>query len=88
MNTEKLARATLVLSRETADQLGYVAARMGVSRSALARDVLAEPVALMASWIRSVPDDVTAADLERLTGQMSLDLDEFITRKGKELGHE
>lgn len=88
MNSEKLSRTTFVLNRETAEQLGYVSRRMGVSRSALVRDVLEEPVAMMAKWVSSVPADMTPADVERLTSQMSLDLDGLIGGKLRELGHE
>lgn len=81
MNSEKLARATLVLERETAEQLGYVASRMGVSRSALARDVLTEPVAMMARWMRSVPRGATPEDLERLNATMARDLGGLVDRR-------
>lgn len=78
MNTSKLARATFVLDRETSEQLTYVADRMGVSRSALARDVLAEPVAMMAKWVRSVPANVTPSDLERIGVEMQGDFAAFL----------
>lgn len=80
MNTEKLARATFVLERETAEELRYVADRMGVSRSALAREVLTEPVAMMARWMRSVPRDASPEDLERLTGTMTRDMGSLMGR--------
>lgn len=78
MNADKLARTTFVLHRETADQLGYVAQRMGVSRSALARDVLTEPVAMMARWMRDVPADLTPEDLKRLDATMQADMGELL----------
>lgn len=86
MNTSKLARTTFVLDRETADQLGYVAKRMGVSRSSLVRETLAEPVALMAHWVRSVPDEVTPEDLARLGEMMESEIGSFIDRKTSEMG--
>lgn len=86
MNTSKLARTTFVLDRETADQLGYVAKRMGVSRSSLVRETLAEPVAMMAHWVRSVPAEVGPEDLARLGKMMGSDLDAFIDRKMADVG--
>jgi hypothetical protein len=78
MNSQKLARATIVLDRRVHEDLSYVAGRMGVSRSALVRDVLSEPVALMAKWVRSVPDDVTPAVLADLTQLMEGDITELV----------
>lgn len=66
MNEETLARATFVLHRETAEDLAYLADRFGVSRSALVRDVLGEPVARMAEVARRVPKDPTGEDLRQL----------------------
>lgn len=85
MNTDKLARATFVIDRATHDQLVYVCRRMGVSRSELVRDVLAEPVAMMAKWVRSVPDEPTEEDAARLRHGVQLDLAEFVTRKAADL---
>jgi predicted DNA-binding protein len=85
MNTSKLARTSFVLDRETHDQLQYLSRRMGVSRSELVRDVLAEPISLMAKWMLSVPDDPTGNDAERVEGQMQLDMVEFLSRKAEEV---
>lgn len=83
MNTDNLARATFVLDRETSAQLDIISRRMGVSRSSLVRDVLREPVAMMAGWLDRVPTDraVTAADADALRDAMQLDLVEFIERQ-------
>ena len=85
MNTEKLARTTFVLERETSEQLDYVARRMQVSRSTLVRDVLREPVALMAGWMRSVPEDrpLGADEARRITDGIQLDLVDFIDRQSE-----
>lgn len=82
MNTDKLARTTFVLERDTSEQLDYVARRMQVSRSTLVRDVLREPVALMAGWLQGLPEDrpLDAEDAERLHKEIQLDLIEFIDR--------
>lgn len=89
MNTDKLVRTTFVLDRETSSRLDYIARRMGVSRSTLVRDTLAEPIALMERWMRSVPEDkpITADTAEQLGETMQQDLVAFIERKSAELGH-
>lgn len=66
MNTDALARVTLVLDKHTAEDLSYLCRRMGQSRSSLAREVLAEPVACMAELLRQVPDNPTPADVRQL----------------------
>jgi len=86
MNTDRLARTTFVLHRETHEQLNLIAKRMRVSRSELVRDVLLEPVAMMAKWAATLPANPTPADAERLTGEMQGDLVEFIERHSGELG--
>ena len=86
MNKAKLARTTFVLDRETHDQLDYISRRMNVSRSELVRDVLAEPVAMMARWVQATPDVPTPADAESLLGEIQLDIAEFVERKAGELG--
>ena len=88
MNTEKLARTTFVIDRDTADQLAFISKRMNVSQSALVRDVLAEPVALMAKWVASVPDKPTKDDAEKLFDGMQGDLVDFIEAKAKLLERE
>ena len=88
MNTENLARTTFVLDRATHDQLNYISRRLRVSRSELVRDVLAEPVALMAKWVQSTPDHPTEADAARVGEELQLDMVEFIERKAAELQRE
>lgn len=66
MNTANLARTTFVLDRATADQLGFLSRRMGVSRSALVREVLAEPIATLAKLVESVPEHPTPGDIRQL----------------------
>lgn len=66
MNTETLARATFVLDKSTSHQLNLVARRMGISRSALVREVLAAPVEKMARLVASVPPNPTPEDVRQL----------------------
>lgn len=88
MNTDKLVRTTFVLDRETSERLDYISRRMGVSRSELVRHTLAEPIAMMDRWMRSVPVDrpITSDDAVELGETMQQDLIEFIERKSGELG--
>lgn len=82
MNTDALARTTFVLDRETSLQLDSISRRMGVSRSSLVRDVLREPVAMMAGWVDRLPTDraVTPSDAVEFRDSMQLDLIDFIER--------
>jgi len=85
MNTDQLARTTFVLQRETHEQLNRISKRLGVSRSALVRDVLFEPVAMMAKWMDDVPPEPTPGDVELALGAMQGDLVEFIERHVAEI---
>jgi acyl-CoA thioesterase len=86
MNSEKLARATFVINRETHDQLNMISRRMGVSRSEFVRDVLAEPVAMMAGWVRAVPDQPTEEDANQLLLTLRSELGEFVDARLDQLG--
>lgn len=81
MNTDRLARATFVLERETNDQLARIARKFSVSRSTLVRDILTEPVALMAKWLDRVPEKVTADDRQMLLEGLLADITEFTERE-------
>ncbi len=85
MNTDMLARATFVLDRTTSERLGYISKRMGVSRSSLVREVLEEPIALMAKWVESVPDEPSQDQAEALFGTMHADLEKFLESKQQQL---
>jgi len=66
MNTENLARCTFVLDKDTAQHLAYLSQRFRRSRSDIVREVLREPVEVMATLIRSLPEEPTEADLNQL----------------------
>lgn len=94
MNTAHLKRASFVLDRATAERLDFISQRMGVSRSALVRDVLAEPVAMMAGWLEGLPAEPTEADGAAFVARMAGDLDRLVERGsgqlsllGETLGH-
>lgn len=81
MNTDLLYRATFVLDRVTADRLTAISERLGVSRSALVRDVLQEPVELMHRWVTSLPDQPTPADAHALMDRVGVDLESWLDAK-------
>lgn len=56
MNTDRYARVTVVLDRSTAEDLNYISHRLQHSKSALIREVLAEPVAAMRGVLGALPD--------------------------------
>ncbi len=64
MNTETIARATFVLSKDASDDLSYLSSRMGQSRSSLVREMLEPSVREMAAIVRRIPDSPTAQDAE------------------------
>lgn len=65
MNTETLARATFVLDKSTAQDLSYLSSRMCQSRSELVRELLRPAVSELAALMRAIPENPTAADVER-----------------------
>ena len=85
MNTAELARTTFVLQRETHEQLNFISRRMNVSRSTLVRDVLAEPVALMAKWVEGLPEQPTPEQSATAMAGMQGDLVDFIDRHVSEI---
>lgn len=66
MNTDNLARCTFVLDRTTAHHLAYLSRRFQRSRSDIVRELLKEPIEVMAEFVQRVPDDPTPDDLRQL----------------------
>ena len=85
MNTDALTRATFVLDRATADRLTAISERMGVSRSALVRDVLAEPIELMHRWVLDLPAAATPADAAAALERISEDVGDWLDSKAAQL---
>ena len=85
MNETLLQRATVVLDRVTAERLTAISDRMGVSRSALVRDVLAEPIELMHRWIAQLPEQPTHAEVEALQARIGDDVESFLDSKASQL---
>lgn len=86
MNTSKLARTTFVLDRTTHDQLDRITRRFGVSRSAFVREVLAEPVAMMARWVDQMPAN-QPVDAAALRAVMLSDLEGFVAENMETARH-
>lgn len=88
MNTEKLARTTLVLDRETHEMLGELAARLGRSRSDLMREVVAEPIRFMHAQVAKLPatGKLSESDYASFTESIQQDLVDFIERVAAEAG--
>jgi hypothetical protein len=87
MNTDKLARATFVISKAANDDLAYLARRMQQSRSSLVRDVLEPGIQEMAAMLRAVPDHPGQADLDLFADTAITRVDELAARVRRELGH-
>lgn len=86
MNTDKLARATFVLSKAANDDLAYLARRMRQSRSSLVREVLEPGIVEMAALLRAVPDDPDASDLDRFSGEAVERVESIAAAVRRELG--
>ena len=65
-----LRRVTFVLQSETVDALSYVSDRTGSSMSAIVREVLGQPIVLLADALKGVPAQPDAAQLELFRAQM------------------
>lgn len=85
MNTDLLQRATFVLDRPTAERLSVIAARLGVSRSELVRDVLLEPIELMHRWVTALPERPTQQQVAALMGQVESDVEGWLDSKASQL---
>lgn len=66
-------KLSLSLPAQLVDDVSYLAARFGCSRSALVGELLAEPVAVFKGIMESIPEDPTPEDVLRFRGQ-SVDL--------------
>lgn len=61
---ENLRRVTFVLQSETVEALAYVSERTGTSMSAIMREVVSEPIVMLADAMRGVPDKPDADQLD------------------------
>ncbi len=85
MNTDLLHRATFVLDRVTAERLTAISARLGVSRSALVRDVLQEPIELMHRWVTALPENPTPEQADALMGRVFSEAEAWLDTKAAQL---
>ena len=65
----RMAKVAMSLPRSLVDDLDYLVARLGVSRSALASELLSEAVAEMRRVVSLIPPNPTPADLLRMRGE-------------------
>lgn len=65
----KMRKVSLALAPAVVDDLDYVSGRLGVSRSALASDLLGEVAADMRKLLERVPLSPTPADVVRFRGE-------------------
>lgn len=65
----RMAKVAMSLPRSLVDDLDYLVARLGVSRSALAAELLSEAVAEMRRVVSLIPPNPTPADLLRMRGE-------------------
>lgn len=67
---ENLRRVTFVLQSETVEALAYVSERTGTSMSAIMREVVSEPIVMLASAFRGVPEKPDEAQLDLFRAHM------------------
>lgn len=65
----KMRKVSLALAPAVVDDLDYVSGRLGVSRSALASDLLGEVAADMRKLLEQVPLSPTPANVVRFRGE-------------------
>jgi len=74
----KLQKVSLALDPVVVLDLGYLTARMGISRSALVNNLLTEAVPAMRKLLEQVPLSPTPADAIRFGGESIKIVDERI----------
>lgn len=66
---KRMAKVAMSLPRSLVDDLDYLVTRLGVSRSALASELLTDTVAEMRRILSVIPPNPTPADLLRMRGE-------------------
>lgn len=75
----KLQKVSLALDPGVVLDLGYLTGRLGISRSALVNNLLAEAVPAMRKLLEQIPLSPTPADAIRFRGESIKIVDERIT---------
>jgi hypothetical protein len=75
MNKRKWSRVTLVLDCKTASNIRFLSAALNTTVSAVARDVLSEPVAFLADNVRGALSDPSPEHLEAMSSRASAEVD-------------
>ena len=65
-----LRRVTFVLDSDAAEAFRYVAARTKTSQSAIMREVVSQPIRMLAEALKGVPANPDAAQLDLFRVQM------------------
>lgn len=65
----KMVKIAMSMPPALVDDLDYLTARLGVSRSALAAELLSDAVAEMRRVVSLIPPNPTPADLPRMRGE-------------------
>lgn len=65
----RMAKVAMSLPQSLVDDLDYIGGRLGVSRSALASELLCDAAAEMRRIISVIPPSPTPADLLRMRGE-------------------
>jgi hypothetical protein len=73
-----LQKVSLALDPVVVSDLGYIATRLGVSRSALVNNLLTESIPTMRKFLEQVPLSPTPADAVRFRGESAAIVQERI----------
>lgn len=73
-----LRRVTFVIEAEAAEAFRYVSKRTGTSQSAIMREVVSEPIQMLAAALRGVPANPDAAQLDLFSAGMVRVLNESL----------
>lgn len=83
-----IRRRTFSLQTEVDDDLTVLHRKMGIAKSALVNELLAEPVAVLRSLVDQLPDIPTDEDMRRLRGDSIEVVRERLAASGINLSRE
>ena len=67
--TQKMVRVTFTVPPQIRQNLDYLSARMGITKSALVSELLGAPLGDLCDLMEMVPENPTEADLLRASGK-------------------
>lgn len=83
-----IRRRTFSLQESVDSDLTLIHRKMGISKSALVNELLAEPVAVLADLLSKLPDVPTTEDMRRLRGDSIAVVQERLAASGIDLSRE